>query len=265
MAPEIELLNAVATQPYAACESQWKELLSSINLGVAYIPVIHAVIKEGRWKAQPNPMAYIRKSAMLCAARMGIVDRKPSQSREVLASDLEFKDADGEPLGHDDRLGTALHRYDERMGLGEGGGYGAIYEEDYIGNRLPESVMDENLEVDWDRVGQLAGMDVGERIVVELQRMGFARDSALAACYTEDDRKLLQAAWKRFDRHKESLKAVLLSGKAWPARAQRSEPDEKKLELVFIEIPGKGMKISFKRQRKRKGEEWGASHDGSKN
>lgn len=59
MAPEMELLNAVAAQPYAACESQWKELLRSMNLGAAYIPVIQAVIKEGRWKNQPNPMAYL--------------------------------------------------------------------------------------------------------------------------------------------------------------------------------------------------------------
>lgn len=254
MPPEIELLNAVATQPYSACESRWKELLHSMHLGVAYIPVIQAVIKEGRWKKQPNPMAYIRKSAMLCAARMGIVDRKPSQSREVLASALEYKDGEGEPLDHDDRLGTALHRYDERRGLGGGGGYGAIYEADYIGNRLPESVLDENLEVDWKRVGQLAGMDAGERIVVQLQRIGFARDSALAACYSEDDRKLLQAAWKRFDRHKESLKAVLSSGKAAPARrGQQASPkqDEAQPELVFVEIPGKGMKISFKRGKEK--------------
>jgi hypothetical protein len=67
MAPEIELLNAVATQPYAACEPQWKELLRSMNLSVAYIPAIQATIKEGRWKNQPNPTAYIRKSAMLSA------------------------------------------------------------------------------------------------------------------------------------------------------------------------------------------------------
>jgi hypothetical protein len=70
------------------------------------------------------------------------------------------------------------------------------------------------------------------------------------ACFSEDDRKLLQAAWKRFDRHKESLKAVLSSGKAGPARrSQRaaSKQGDERLELIFVEIPGKGMKISFKR------------------
>jgi hypothetical protein len=253
MAPEIELLIAVAQQPYAACEAQWKELLGDMKLGVAYIPAIHAVIKEGRWRIQPNPVAYIRKSAMLCAARMGIVDRRPNQHREVLAADLQYKDADGEELVHDDRLGTALHRHEQAFGAGGGAGVGAIFEPDYIGNRLADSVLDENLDVDWDRVGQLAGMDAGERIVLELQRIGFARESALAACFSEDDRKVLQAAWKRFDRHKASLKAVLSTGKADPVRrSQRAGPkqDHDKLELIFVEIPGKGTKISFKRGKK---------------
>jgi hypothetical protein len=252
MAPEIELLNAIATQPYAACESQWKELLRAMNLGVAYIPVIQATIKEGRWKNQPNPMAYVRKSAMLCAVRMGIVDRRPKQSREVLASDLQYKDGDGESLGHDDRLGTALHNYEQENGPGTS----AIYEQDHIVNRVADSVLDDNLEVKWERVSRLAGMDAGERIVLTLLRNGMARDSALAACFSEDDRKLLQAAWKRFDRHKESLQYVLISGKAAPVRRTEQtglKPDELQLELIFIEIPGGGLKISFKRGRREKG------------
>ncbi|HWS18734.1 MAG TPA: hypothetical protein VN223_11990 [Candidatus Elarobacter sp.] len=252
MAPEIELLNAVASQPYAACESQWKELLRLMKLGVAYIPVIQAAIKEGRWRKQPNPMAYIRKSAMLCAVRLGIVDRRPKQSREVLATDLQYKDADGEPLNHDDRLGTALHNYEQENGPGTS----AIYQEDYIGNRIADSVLDENLEVNWERFCRLAGMDAGERIVLTLLRNSITRDSALAACFSEDDRKILQAAWKRFDRNKESLQYVLISGKAAPARRGQQavpKPDDAHLELIFIEIPGGGLKISFRPEKREKG------------
>jgi hypothetical protein len=244
MSPEIELLNAVASLPYAACEPQWKELLRSMNLGVAYIPVIQATIKEGRWKNQPNPVAYVRKSAMLSATRLGIVDRRPKQSREVLASNLQYKDADGEPLGHDDRLGTALHNYEQENGPGTS----AIYEQDFIVNRLADSVLDDNLEVKWERVCRLAGMDAGERIVLTLLRNSMTRDSALAACFCEDDRKLLQAAWKRFDRNKESLQYVLISGKAAPTRrGHQTETEEQQLELIFIEAPGGGLRISFKK------------------
>jgi hypothetical protein len=182
---------------------------------------------------------------------MGIVERRPKH-REILASELHVKDADGKSLGHDDKLGTALHRYDENFGSGLGSTHEAIYDEDYIGNRLPESVMDENLEVEWDRVAQLAGMDAGERIVLTLQRIGLGRRAALATCFTEDDRRLLEAAWKRFDRRKDTLKEVLLSGKAMPARQAHgarltAEDPLSQLELIFIELPEGGMKISFKK------------------
>lgn len=253
MASEIELLNAVATQSYAACEPQWKELLGTMKLGVAYIPVIQATIKEGRWKNQPNPMAYIRKSSMLSAVRLGIVDRRPKQGREVLATDLQYKDPDGEPLNHDDRLGTALHNYEQENGPGTS----AIYQEDYIGNRIADSVLDDNLEVKWDRVIRLAGMDAGQRVVLTLLRNGMTRDSALAACFSEDDRKLLQAAWKRFDRNKEALQYVLISGKAAPVRRGQQtgpKPEEPQPELIFIEVPGGGLKISFTRGRMEKKE-----------
>jgi hypothetical protein len=79
---------------------------------------------------------------------------------------------------------------------------------------LPSSVLDKNLEVKWDRVADMAQMDSGERIVLQLRLKGLERDLALAACYTDEDRKILQAAWKRFDRHKELFKEVLMSGKS---------------------------------------------------
>ncbi len=102
--------------------------------------------------------------------------------REVLATDLNFKDADGKSLGHDDRLGTALHRHDEQFRTGLGAERGSIYDEDDIINRLPESLLDGNLEVKWERVADMAQMDSGERIVLQLQRNGLGRRGALAAC-----------------------------------------------------------------------------------
>jgi hypothetical protein len=256
MAREIELLHAVSTRPYQSCEAQWQELLGALHFSGAYIPAIQLVLEEGRWKSQPNAIAYVRKSAVRCAVQLGIVDIRPNRHREILASDLHFDNEDGESLGHDDRLGTALHRYDEQFSSGAGGGglgsdYGAIYDEDYIGNRLPDSVVDSDLEVDWDRVGELAGMDAGERIVLDLQLIGFGRRGALAACFTDDDRKLLEAAWRRFDRNKDALKGVLLSGKRKPARVhpgpQPGSKPEVPVELIFIEVPEEGLKISFRK------------------
>jgi hypothetical protein len=260
MPSDIELLHAVATRPYSACEAQWQELLHPLHLSGEFVPAIQAVIREGRWKSRPNPLAYVRKAALRCAARLGITHARPRRHREILATDLHYKDGDGEPLGHDDRLGTALHLYDEKSGSGAGSGPGsnfeAIYDEDFITNRLPAAVLDENLEVKWDRVADLARMDAGERIVLELQRIGFGRDRAFAACYTSDDRKILQAAWKRFDRHKDILKEVLLSGRSLPGKSPQTiqrEPVTQtqsatpELEMIFIELPQGGMKISFRK------------------
>jgi hypothetical protein len=247
MSPEINLLTTLSTQPFSGCEDQWKDLLRSLHLSIAHVPAIQAVLEKGRWKRQPNPMAYVRKSSLRCAARLGIIDVRRNSRREVLATDLNFKDAQAKPMGHDDRLGTALHRHD-----GLGAEYGSIYDEENIINRLPDSVLDENLDVKWEHVADLAQMDSGERIVLKLQRAGFGRRPALDACFTDKDRKLLEAAWKRFDRNKETLKGVLMTGRPKPIQRVRPGPKagskaETWIELIFIQVPGKGMKISFRK------------------
>ncbi|MBZ5508365.1 MAG: hypothetical protein LAO78_23130 [Acidobacteriia bacterium] len=240
MATEIELLNAVADQPYEAREAEWKELLRSLRLGLSYVPAIQAVVQQGRWKIQPNPMAYIRNGAVRCAVRMGIVDIRPNQHREILASDLHYSDPEGEPLEHDEKLGLALHQYEETHGADADGNLYSLEDE------VPDALMDESLDVDWDRVANLAEMDAGERMVLDLRLIGFGREGALAACSTDDERKWLQAAWKRFDRHKDALKAVLQSGESHPTRRVKGEI-QPQIELIFLETPDGGLKISFRK------------------
>jgi hypothetical protein len=261
MSPEIDLLTILSTQPFSACQSQWEQLLRRIFLPMSFVPAIQSVLEKGRWKRQPDPMAYVRKGSLRCAVRLGIVDVRRNVRREVLAADLSFKDTDGKSLTnkmtHDDRLGMALHRHDEQFRTGLGAERGAIYDEDDITNRLPRSVLDKNLEVKWNHVADMAQMDSGERIVLQLQRKGMGRRGALAACYTDEDRKLLEAAWRRFDRKKETLKEVLQSGKAIPSKRQGANTGNQprtEVEMVLIEVPGKGMKISF-RKRVAKGPE----------
>jgi hypothetical protein len=277
MSPEIDLLTTLSSQPFSACQSQWEQLLRRLFLPMSFVPAIQEVLEKGRWKSQPDPMAYVRKGSLRCAVRLGIVDVRRNVRREVLATDLSFKDADGKFLGHDDRLGTVLHRHDEQFRTGLGAERGDIYDEDDITDRLPSSVLDKNLEVKWEQVADMAQMDSGERIVLQLRLRGLERDFALATCYTDEDRKILQAAWKRFDRHKELFREVLMSGKPLPT--QRSRPGQSsppkpaqmpksaqtaikrvrpepandtlsatpQLEMIFIELPQGGMKISFRK------------------
>jgi hypothetical protein len=234
----LELLSAVASQPFEACEAQWKEVLGRLRLGVLYVPAIQSVLKEGRWKTAPNPIAYVRKSAVRAAVRLGIVDIRPNRGREVLACDLRFEDEEGHELDHDDKLGMALYDYKDKFGLDYAGS-------DSAEGRLPEALFDEDLDIDWERAGDLADLDAGERLVIDLQLIGFGRDAALAACLRDEDRRYLQAAWKRFDRNKERLSEAMQSGKAAPPRQGEAEWPER--ELIFVETDEGELKISFTR------------------
>jgi hypothetical protein len=228
-----ELLSRVASRAFEECEAEWKEVLGRLRLGMGYVPAIQSVLKEGRWKDAPNPMAYVRKSAV----RLGIVDVGSRQDREVLACDLRYEDEQGQELDHDDRLGAALHRYEERFGREDGGPHWAE-------GRLPESLYTEETEIDWERAGDLAGLDTAERLVMELRLMGFGRRAALRACLTDDDRRYLQAAWKRFDRNKDKLGEALESGEVAAARKGGAERAER--ELMLVEVEEGKVKISFR-------------------
>jgi hypothetical protein len=140
MAMEIELLAAVQAKTYEACEMEWKELLGALRLGLLYVPAIQAVVAEGRWKEHPNPMAYVRKGAVQCAVRMGIVDIRPNQNREILACDLLYRDEEGEQLEHDDKLGMALNDYEDK--------FGSDAELHSLEDDIADALKDENLAVD---------------------------------------------------------------------------------------------------------------------
>src|SRR5207244_4819466 len=90
-----------------------------------------------------------------------------SRSREVLASDLTYRDADGNLLPHDERLDMATVENDEKFG-GDDEDY-----EDYYSSPLDRVsevlVADDIAGVDWDRAADLAGLDAGERLVLDVR------------------------------------------------------------------------------------------------
>jgi hypothetical protein len=241
---ELELLSAVASQPFEACEAEWKKVLGSLRLGILYVPAIQSVLKEGRWMSAPNPIAYVRKSAVRTAVRMGIVYIRPNQTREVLACDLRFADEDGRELDHDEKLGTALYDYEDKYGRDYGFEHAAE-------GQLPEGIFNDELDIDWERAGELAGLDGGERLVLELQWIGFSRYAALRACLTDEDRRYLEAAWKRFERDRERLSEVLKSGKKGRGKRRHAEVPER--ELILMETGEGELKISFRRSVPKEG------------
>jgi hypothetical protein len=240
---DVSLFDIVSAQPYEQCEQEWAKVLLSLRLQVAFIPAIQMILKQDRWRGQPNPAAYIRKAAVRCAIREGMIELPVQHSsREVLASDLSYRDANGDLLPHDERLDVAIARYEEK--------FGSYYDYDDYGSpqdRVAQGLIDEETgKVDWERAAQLAGLDSGERLVVELRsNLGVGREQALSICNTEADRKLLQAAWKRFERHQDALKKVLSSDEPHKSRRISVDHPEQGLELVFVEMPDGSFKISF--------------------
>jgi hypothetical protein len=239
-----ELLNAVAERPYEECEAEWKKLLKALRLGLYYVLPVQDVLRQGRWKGKANPLGYVRTAAVRTAVRMGLVDVKPPENLEVLASDLSYRDWDGKELDHDEKLGVALYEFEEK--------HRANHEWPAASHLLASEVLEEGMEgegmdeVAWERVAELAGLDPEERLVLELRMIGFSRPAALEACLRDEDRRVLRAAWRRFERHSETIKKVLQSGR--PHAAQRLKANAgPEMELMFAETPDNRLKIFFQR------------------
>ncbi len=242
MDANVELLKKVSSRPFEECEGEWRQLLNVLRLSLSFVLPIQKVLEQGRWKDQPNPMAYIKKAGVRVAVRMGLVDLGPRDEREVLACELNDRDLDGEPLEHDDKLGMALNDFQEKYGRPE------FYSS--VADDLPEEVLDGE-DVDWDWVAELAGLDTGEKLVMDLRVVGFSQAQAYEACLTEEDRKYLQASWRRFDRRRGLLKEALETAEARkPRRTKRIEPE---MELIFIEMPEGHLKISFRKHVRENG------------
>jgi hypothetical protein len=234
------LLETITSESYERSEGEWKEALRLFHLNVSYIPALQVILKQGRWCRQPNPIAYIRKAARWRAIRMGLIDMPCQTGPEVLVADLNYTDSDGRAVPHDEKIDMALAGYEANFGS---------YYDDYDDDpyyEVSEALLGDGELVNWERAAELAGLDAGERIVLDIQLMGVGRDQALALCYSDEDRKFLQAAWKRFVRHKLALRATLRSGGSHQSRRIRRVTAEKERELVFVELAGGGLKISFR-------------------
>ncbi len=224
------LFERIAATQYEECEAEWTEVLKRLRFSPEYIPAVQEVMSQGRWRQQPNPVAYIRKAAKRCAVRIGIVDSTPW----TVISDLNYRGENGNQVNHDDKIDLALAEYGRKYGYQE---EGEEFETSPIDRVSAEYLkLSRNKKtgayrrtVDWKRVASVTGMDYGERIVVELRLKGFGREEALAACATDEDRRYLQAAWKRFDRHMASFREALLMGSGIKPRRIRQENVGRKL------------------------------------
>ncbi|HKW75594.1 MAG TPA: hypothetical protein VJN64_08730 [Terriglobales bacterium] len=231
------LLEIVASQPFESCEEEWRRLLKLFRMELVYVPAVQQVLQEGRWRGQPNPEAYVRKAAKRCARELGLVYTRPKQ--EILACELGEAEWDGERVTQDELLDLGTWKYESSKGKRD------LSEFRSTADEVAEAVMDAPDTVDWEQVADFAILNDDERLVLELRLIGFGREQALASCFSEEDRKYLQAAWKRFERFREGIKEVLKTGKLLQDR--RIHRTELPLELIFIQMEDMSLKISFRK------------------
>jgi hypothetical protein len=229
---ELELLKAVANESYEKAKAKWSRLLKALYLSPSFVPAIQEILKQGKWRNQPKPVAYVRKAAVRWAVRYGLVDIRRKAGKEVLAIAGEH-----EPLEEEYKLISELCDFEDQR------------KHQQIlhllsAEVLNAEVMNEDEGVNWEKVTRLANLDPGERIVLDLKLMGLNWREAIAACLTAEDRKILNTAWRRFDRHKSVVKQALLTGKPQHSVRKTSVPD---LELMFTEGDDGRLKIFLKK------------------
>jgi hypothetical protein len=240
----LQVFETLEAKPFEACEAAWRTSLRWLRLSLTYVPAIEKVLSQGRWREAPNPVAYIRKAATREAFKMGILGLTGltgrDSSHELVVSDLTLNDRNGKTVPHDEAID--MFNYDPS------GEYRNNDSEISPVWGVSDSLIAESgsREIDWDQVAKLAGLDQGEKLVIEVRLLGLGREQALQLCHTEEDRRTLQAAWKRFERHQGALKATLLSGEPHRARRIPKPNPEVPIELVLVQTRS-GTKISFQK------------------
>ncbi|HKT48995.1 MAG TPA: hypothetical protein VJV96_01795 [Candidatus Angelobacter sp.] len=235
---ELELLKAVADEPYENAKVKWNRLLKALHLSRTYVPGIKEILTHGKWRNQPGPVAYVRKAAVHWAVRHGLADIRRKPGKEVPTA---WTSSEHDSFDEEHRLISELCEVEDQR------------KPQRLVHLLSQEVLDREVlseaeAVDWEKVATLAILDPGERIVLDLKLIGLSWREAIAACLAAEDRKILNTAWRRFDRHKGSVKQALLTGRPQHILRKGSVPG---LELMFTEGEDGRLKIFFKRVRSR--------------
>lgn len=158
----------------AACESTdrdssgWRWLtVTFLGLPENYIDVVwEQVTLKGGWRNAKNPRAYLRTACRREAKKLGIAEPRKSPS--------------------------SLKEIDEDTISLLGGG-----DDDDYAFRMAFGSMSRDQIV--EKIASRAGLDKEELVVLYCKRRGISRDKAMNLQLTEEARRKMQAAWRRFD------------------------------------------------------------------
>ena len=225
------LLERAAKTPSDLSDAETIHLMKFVlHLPLSYFLAVGAVIRQSRWRASRNPIAYVRKSAQ----REALKDPELQEPKGLPVP----REIDGAPMNHDKYIDfcTACESGPVKIrGVWHDWSYRDEpddYDEDgnhiTLGERLQNKVRAEftaefptpadrtELEaqgislpvdaercIDWEKVAEAAGLDTGEAEVLAMMAMGIGRDQAMKFFSDGDkDRRRIQAAWRRFGRNR---------------------------------------------------------------
>jgi hypothetical protein len=216
-------LEAAVGRPIEGHDAEWLRFMDLLKLSGCFLPAVKEALEQGRWRQAKNPWAYIKTVARREALKTGLVD---SAAEPNMVTD----DGGGRRLDFDRWQFAASGFGPTKTNSGvwhQGSGeFADDYERDYnefgepltrflerLAQHIPHDLRKPDTDTpDWDKIAQRAQLDSGEQLVLAFRLRGIGRDVAIARA-AEEERKWIQAAWKRFDRNGlEKLRAVFTAG-----------------------------------------------------
>ena len=188
--PGPALLPRCAAVRFETAEPQWRQFLAVLRMPLFAYSAVRNVLREGRWKGATYPVAYVRRAAWREARRLGLVDRAGPPTLIVprtFTHDgwIDFLSYADDDIDDDSPMLRVDHCF-----LSAAGGTEEV-----------------DFDVDWDAVGQRAGLDEAELLLLKRRATGSARAELPAD---------QQAAWRRLVRKYSTLRRVLHTGKPDP-------------------------------------------------
>jgi hypothetical protein len=211
-----------------AAQSELSEELASLTvllrLPLSCCPAVHQVLAEGNWREAAYPKTYIKKAAMTQARKMHLAIPHKDDTLECGGAPLVFMGGnDLDRATTREGINAALDREYWESGKPRPAGLAGrrrvrvseqfAPDEEVLAREReaeesrsswPADCWIERPELpwkrDWKKLGEKAGLDSGQTKVLVYHSQGISRDRAMQIQRNEVSRKVIQAAWKRFER-----------------------------------------------------------------
>jgi hypothetical protein len=221
----LAVFDQAAATPPEGHDSHWLWFIEKfLELPQCYLPAAQEALRQGRWRKAKNPKGYVKTVAQREAIKMGLAP-DPYENVHVVIPALDGR---GRPMSHDEYIeylfydgpvkeGGVWHAREPWNDESEFRDAEGRVIPSFKGRPVPQDLLmleddepDAQLVIDWDKVGDRAGLNEAEQDILEFRLLGFTRELILSElAKDDDDRRGLQAAWRRLTRHMDRVREVL--------------------------------------------------------